>query len=97
MIVWKNKRCFYNIFSNNSCPTINRLPQIVAPLREIFKSSPSSIIAPQPLAILSAGTPITVNLEVEAEVESNPANDESSSDAEYIDIEDYLGTSFGTL
>ena len=94
IIVRKVKTCFYCISSNNSRPTINHLPQIIAPFDGYISSNNSP---PHPLAILSTGTPITVNLEVEAEVESNPANDESSSDAEYIDIENYLGTSFGTL
>ena len=63
----------------------NRLPQIIA--------------LPQPLSILSRGTPITVNPKI-AEVESDPAkriSDDSSFDAEYIDIENCLGTIFGTL
>ena len=96
IIVRKVKTCFYCISSNNSRPTINHLLQIIAPF-DGYISSNNSPPPPNPLAILSTGTPITVNLEVEAEVESNPANDESSSDAEYIDIENYLGTSFGTL
>ena len=95
IIVRKVKTCFYCISSNNSRPTINHLLQLIAPFDGYISSNNSP--PPNPLAILSTGTPITVNLEVEAEVESNPANDESSSDAEYIDIENYLGTSFGTL
>ena len=99
IILWKVKRCFYCISSNNSRPTINHLPQIIAPF-DGYISSNNPPPPPKPLAIVSAGTPITVNLEVEAEVESDSAkriSDDSSFDAEYIDIENYPGTRFGTL
>ena len=82
----------YRVASNNSRP-FNRLPWIIAPLcRKCLKLPPPSNNPPPPTTPLGypQGLPIAVNLEDEAKKESDPAqliSDDSSSDADDIDIE----------
>ena len=82
----------YRVSSNNSRP-FNRLPWIIAPLcRKCLKLPPPSNNPPPPTTPLGypQGLPIAVNLEDEAKKESDPAqliSDDSSSDADDIDIE----------
>ena len=66
----------YRISSNNSRPSINRLPRIIA----------SHL---PPLLGYPLGIPMAVNFEGKAKVESDPAkliSDDSSCDAEDIDV-----------
>ena len=73
---------------NNSRPSIYRLPRIFAPLtKKKIDNRPPQIIAPPPVLpflFLLSGISIVVNLDNEAEMESDPVKvivDDLDSDA----------------